>query len=148
MDIVYRKAVRGDIPAIEKLFMEMLRSVNSCEDAAGYEDRYLNKFFSESGGVIYVSEAEGGVIGYISVELHDSFIYLDDLSVAEKSRGKGIGTKLIEFAERYGRDKSVVTAVLHVEKSNEKAYRLYTRLGYAVTADEGSRYRMAKQIQR
>ena len=141
MDIVYRKAVRGDIPAIEKLFMEMLRSVNSCEDAAGYEEGYLNKFFSESGGVIYVSEAEGGVIGYISVELHDSFIYLDD-------RGKGIGTKLIEFAERYGRDKSVVTAVLHVEKSNKKAYRLYTRLGYAVSADEDRRYRMAKQIQR
>lgn len=43
---------------------------------------------------------------------------------------------------------SVKSAVLHVEKSNEGAYRLYTRLGYTVSADENSRFRMAKQLQR
>ena len=148
MDIAYRKAVREDIPAIEELFAEMLKSVNGCENVGGYKDGYLDKFFSESGDVIYVSEAEGRVIGYISVESHDGFIYLDDLSVAEKSRGSGIGTRLIELAERYGTDKSVRSAVLHVEKSNKKAHRLYTKLGYTVSADEGSRYRMEKQIQR
>ena len=62
--------------------------------------------------------------------------------------GMSGGTKLIELAEKYGINKSVQSAVLHVEKSNEKAYRLYKRLGYTVAAVENSRFRMAKQLQR
>ena len=36
--------------------------------------------------------------------------------------------------------------VLHVEKSNEDAYRLYERLGYNSDKEEGSRLRMIKFV--
>lgn len=147
-DIEYRKAVPSDIPAIEELFAEMLKSVGDYDETAGYESGYLDRFFTGSGNVIYAAEAEGRVIGYISVELHDSFIYLDDLSVSERYRSCGIGSKLIALAEKHGGEMSALSAVLHVEKSNDGALRLYKRLGYTTVADEESRFRMEKQLQR
>jgi ribosomal protein S18 acetylase RimI-like enzyme len=148
MDISYRQADREDIPAIEELFTAMLQSVNSSDEAEGYEAGYLEKFFSGSNDIIYTAVVYGRVIGYISVEAYPDHVYLDDLSVSEEYRGCGVGTRLIELAEKHGTAISAKLSVLHVEKSNEKAYRLYSRLGYNVSAEEGSRYRMAKQLQR
>ena len=76
----------------------------------------------------------------------DEYIYLDDFCVSAKYRGKGLGTALVRTAEKYAEDKNVPAAVLHVEKSNEGAYRLYKRLGYEVCADEGCRLRMKKDL--
>jgi hypothetical protein len=66
--IRYRKAVPGDIPAIERLFKDMVMSVTHSDRVAGYEDGYLDKFF---GGrdVIYAAEENGRIVGYISVEV-------------------------------------------------------------------------------
>ena len=144
MNVTYRRAVSEDIPAIKRLFSEMLASVGD-EKTKGYEDGYLDKFFC-GGDVIYVAVSDGEVVGYISVELHRDFVYLDDLSVTKRFRGKGIGKKLIKFAERYAAASSVPAASLHVESTNTVARYLYQRLGYAVTATEESRFRMTKHI--
>ena len=145
-NVTYRRAVPNDKPAIERLFEEMLASVGDGE-TEGYENGYLDKFFG-GGDVIYVAVAKENVVGYVSVELHHDFVYLDDLSVTEKYRGMGIGTKLIKFAERYAADSNVPEAVLHVERSNTAARYLYQRFGYAVTDEEENRFRMAKHIRK
>ena len=80
MNTVFRQAVREDIPVIEELFREMLRSVSGSANVEGYEEGYLDKFFSDSGDIIYAAEAEGRIVGYISVEACPDYIYLDDLS--------------------------------------------------------------------
>lgn len=146
MDIIFRQAVCDDIPVIKELFSEMLRSVGE-EEADNYDVSYL-EFFSDNDDIIYAAEADGKVIGYLSVAVFTEYIYLDDFSVTEKYRGKGIGTKLIALAEKYGIEKKIPTVMLHVKCSNEKALRLYKRLGYTVSDDNGSRFRMTKQLQR
>ena len=146
MDVTYRRAVPADIPAIEQLFAEMLASVGD-EETGGYESGYLDKFFG-GGDVIYVAVSDGDAVGYISVELYPDFVYLDDLSVTERFRGKGIGTKLIKFAERYAADSNVPMTSLHVERSNTAARYLYQRLGYAVSGEEDDRFRMTKHIRK
>ena len=138
--VTYRRAVPTDKPAIERLFEEMLASVGDGE-TEGYENGYLDKFFG-GGDVIYVAVSHGEVVGYVSVELHPDCVYIDDISVTEKYRGMGIGTKLIKFAERYAAHSSVPAAALHVERSNTSARYLYQRLGYAVTDEDESRFRM------
>ena len=148
MSIVFRKSVRNDIPAIEELFKSMLMSVNGCAETYAYEKGYLDKFFSDRSDIIYVSESKGSVIGYISIEVYPDHIYIDDLSVNERYRNSGIGTKLIALAEKYGAEKDIFSVMLHVEALNEKAFRLYNRLGYTVHSTEGNRYRMVKQLQR
>ena len=148
MDYVLRKAKLADTIRIEELFVEMLKAIYHMDDVEGYETDYLDKFFLDKENWICVAEYENDVVAFLSIEVHrdENFIYLDDLSVAEGCRNKGIGTKLIHTAEKYAEKIGITKIVFHVEKANEDAYRLYLRLGYSEEADEGSRIRMNKSV--
>ena len=52
----------------------------------------------------------------------------------------------LKTAEKYAHEINIKKIFFHVEKSNEGAFKLYQRLGYKISADEGSRYRMVKEI--
>ena len=148
MDYVLRKAKSVDTIRIEELFVEMLKAIYHTNDVEGYETGYLDKFFLDKEDWICVAEYENDVVAFLSIEVHrdGSYIYLDDLSVAEGYRNKGIGTELIHAAEKYAEDIGITKIVFHVEKANKDAYRLYSRLGYSEDADEGSRIRMNKSV--
>ena len=150
MDYILRKAKSADTIRIEELFVEMLKAIYHTDDVESYESGYLDKFFVGKEDWICVAEYKNDVVAYLSIEVHrdENFIYLDDLSVAEGFRNKGIGTKLIHAAEKYAEEIGITKIVFHVEKANEDAYRLYLRLGYSEDADEGSRIRMNKSIRR
>ena len=75
-----------------------------------------------------------------------SYAYLDDFSVTEAFRGRGIGTALLRRAEAYARERGVPAVLLHVEKSNGGALRLYERQGWSVYRDDGSRLLLAKEL--
>ena len=147
-NIHVRKAFSKDVPRVKTLFTEMMRTIYKTDEVEdGYEDGYLDKFFSGTGDFIYVAEAEGEVIAFLSVEEHNEnerFIYLDDLSVTEKFRNRGIGRCLIGMAEMYSVQKEIPAIILHVDKENDLAYKLYKRLGYSVITDDGDRMRMKK----
>ena len=150
MDYILRKAKSADTIRIEELFVEMLKAIYHTDDVESYESGYLDKFFVDKEDWICVAEYKNDVVAYLSIEVHrdENFIYLDDLSVAEGFRNKGIGTKLIHAAEKYAEEIGITKIVFQVEKANEDAYRLYSRLGYNEDADEGSRIRMNKSIRR
>ena len=148
MDYILRKATSADTIRIEKLFAEMLKAIYHTDDIESYESGYLNKFFSDKEDWICIAEYENDVVAFLSIEVHrdGDYIYLDDLSVAEGCRNKGIGTTLIHAAEKYAKEIGISKIVFHVEKANEDAYRLYSRLGYSEDTDEGSRIRMNKSV--
>ena len=150
MDIVYRKANKADSGRIAELFLEMLRTIYHTPDVKGYEDGYLDKFFSEGGDLIYVAERENEVVAFLSVEVYreDGYIYLDDFSVTAEYRDKGIGTKLVSMAEDYSGSIGVSAIVLHVEKTNEGAHQLYRKLGYSDHEDQGNRILMVKELRK
>ena len=148
MDHVLRTADSTDEKRIRELFVEMLRTIYNTNDVDDYEDGYLDKFFCGGDDLIYIAEAGVDIAAFLSVEVYrdDDYIYLDDLSVTEKYRGCGIGTRLIEAAQEYSRGLGISRIVLHVEKSNQGAHRLYLRLGYIDDEEQGSRIRMIKKI--
>ena len=148
MDYVLRKAKSTDTIRIEELFVEMLKAIYHTDDVKGYETGYLDKFFLDKEDWICVTEYKNDVVAFLSIEVYrdEDYIYLDDLSVTEGCRNKGIGTKLIHTAEKYAEEIGITKIVFHVEKANEDAYRLYLRLGYSGDADEGSRIRMNKSV--
>ncbi len=148
MDYFLRKAKSTDTIRIEELFIEMLKAIYHTDDVEGYETGYLDKFFLDKEDWICVAEYENEVIAFLSIEAHrdEDYIYLDDFSVAEGYRNKGIGTKLIHAAEKYAEEIGITKVVLHVDKANGDAYRFYSRLGYSEDADEGSRIRMNKSV--
>ena len=145
---IIREAVPGDEERIRALFAEMLRSIYHKDDVQGYEAGYLDKYWQGGEDRIYVAEL-GEVEAFLSVEVHHEekdYLYLDDLSVVEAYRNRGIGTALIRRAEARARELEIPAIVFHVEKSNEAALRLYERLGWSVFRDDGSRYLMGKEI--
>lgn len=144
-----RKAVKEDEGSIKELFIEMLQSIYSTQNVDGYEECYLDKFFDNRNNLIYVAEVDNSIVAYLSIEVHyeqEKYIYLDDLSVSEKFRNKGIGTNLLMTAEGFAKEADILTIIFHVEKSNISALKLYERIGYSIMDDEGSRLRMVKRF--
>lgn len=138
-----RVAVPGDEKRIRELFIEMLQTICQTEDVQGYGTDSLDRYWNDGEDRIYVAE-DNEVVAYLSVEVHreekGDYVYLDDLSVTGKCRGRGIGSTLIHCAEAYAETIGISTILFHVEKANTAAFQLYKRLGYQIYRDDGSRY--------
>ena len=145
----FRRALPEDRERIGALFEEMLRSIYRCDQVRGLGEQDLDRFFSGGEDWICLAEEDGEVTAFLSIEVHregPDYVYLDDLSVTEKSRGRGIGSRLIRIAEEYAGELGIPQLALHVEKTNGGARRLYERLGYSPFRDEGSRLCMVKRL--
>lgn len=87
-----------------------------------------------------VAEVDGAVVGLIEAGMrrdeHNGFAgtYVNELAVAERWRGRGIGTRLLAEAERWARDHGAMGMALDTLATNEGARRLYERLGFRVRA--------------
>lgn len=80
---------------------------------------------------VYVAVGEGDEIaGLLVLNMHGAFVgYLQSICVAPAWQNRGVGTRLIAFAEdRIFRD--VPNVFLCVSSFNPNARRLYERLGY------------------
>ena len=56
-------------------------------------------------------------------------------SVSPDFRGKGIGSRLIDFAAKYFKEMDLSEMRLHVDKNNSAAIRLYERKGFVYECD-------------
>ncbi len=103
-------------------------------DIVKYSTRHLREFLS----MITLHEGREG-------EYH-----IGSLAAFPESRGYGIGTKLITFAEEQAKQKDYRWTSLTVRKENVKALKLYERLGYiiadSIDKKPYSLYRMVKKI--
>ncbi len=148
MRYTIRTAEKADEDIIRKLFLEMLRTIYDTEDVEGYGDGDLDRFFAGKEDRIYVAE-DSKVTAFLSAEVHHEehdYMYLDDLSVTKACRNKGIGTMLVNTAVSYAKERKLSAVLLHVEKTNTGALRLYERMGFAVFRDDGHRYLMKMDI--
>ncbi len=149
MNYRIRTAVPADEGKIRELFLEMLRTIYHTDDVNGYEDGYLDRFWSETQDRVYVAE-DGEVVAFLSVEVHHDpveHLYLDDFSVTAAYRNKGIGSALVGAAEAYSGRIGSRAVLLHVEKTNKSAMRFYERLGYSVFRDDGDRLLLKKDME-
>ena len=81
---------------------------------------------------IFVAEAEGEVLGYISTALDREAGKgrIPNLAVALDARGQGIGRALIEHALDYFRDENLAYAVIETMDSNPVGQTLYPDSGF------------------
>jgi ribosomal protein S18 acetylase RimI-like enzyme len=88
--------------------------------------------------------------GDITPEARPGEYYLDSLAVGAAFQGQGIAKALIHAFEQRGLKAGYNQLALIVEQGNDRAYSLYTRLGYTHDGElevSGSRYlRMIKQM--
>jgi ribosomal protein S18 acetylase RimI-like enzyme len=66
----------------------------------------------------------------VSKEAFDDEYYIDNLGVIKQYRGRGIGTKLINYAETIAKEKKFKKCSMLAEINNQRALDLYKKLGY------------------
>ncbi len=93
------------------------------------------KIVSNPAKEVYVAVHEGTVAGFIILMMQGAFIgYIQTLCVGTEWRSRGIGSKLIAFAEeRIFRETPNV--FMCVSSFNTEAQRLYLRLGYEIVGE-------------
>lgn len=82
------------------------------------------------GKEIYLALSDGGILGFVLLNMQGAFVgYIQSICVAPGIRGRGIGTRLMNFAE----ERILLEApnvFVCVSDFNPDARRLYERLGY------------------
>ena len=97
----------------------------------------LDQFIDNSAlGLAWLIFLNDTVVGYtiltfvFSFEYQGKIAFLDELYVTEKARGKGIGSKAIEFIKDESHKLSLKLIYLEVEPHNKKAQNLYIANGF------------------
>ncbi|MCB2053168.1 MAG: GNAT family N-acetyltransferase [Geminicoccaceae bacterium] len=105
---------------------------------AGHVARVVRRLLDgEALARLWLIEAEGTVCGYLclalgfAIEVGGGDFYVDELYVEPDRRGRGVGTRALEAAERSALTLGAVRVCLEVEAANCDARRLYERRGYA-----------------
>lgn len=91
---------------------------------AAYLQRYPRSQF-------VVIEIDGVPAGELIICELPGYTLLVDIVVAERSRGQGIGTAVITDLQKMAADAGHAI-VLHVDRVNVRAQRLYEKLGFSV----------------
>lgn len=133
LDLTYRLAVESDIPKLE--WMGEYTHFRKIFQYTYEEQKHGRR-------LMLIADCNHFPIGQIFMLMSDFWEedrgYLYSLRVMEPFQGMGIGTALIQQAERIMRDHHLNYVSIAVARTNPQARRLYERLGYHVyTEDEG-----------
>lgn len=139
-----RKAQIQDIETICRLLEQVLKVHHAGrpdlfrESGKKYDEKALQEMLQCPENPIFVYEEGGAVLGYIMCQEHAisgsalksvKTLYIDDLCVEEKARGKGVGKKLFQFVKDYAQENGFYNITLHVWEGNLGAKQFYESLG-------------------
>ena len=86
---------------------------------------------------VFVAEKKGMLIGYMMLKVEGDSGYIDDIVVAKKEQGKGVGCALVRYAEAFAKSKNC-----HIMKTDTtenadgvswKSYNFWIKMGYEDT---------------
>lgn len=84
-------------------------------------------------GRVHVAERDGAVQGVLVLIPQDDAMLLDNVAVAPKAQGSGLGRTMLEFAERAAVEAGYCEIKLYTNEAMTENIVLYTRIGYAET---------------
>ena len=70
------------------------------------------------------------VIGALGAKAGETYAYIACMAVAEDFRRQGIAIQLLKAAEKQAQKWDQRIAALHVYKTNDVAFKVYTKAGY------------------
>lgn len=80
--------------------------------------------------IIFKKSISGRVVGFVEIEFKEKAGMINAISVHEEHRKKGFGMELLEHAVEFMRTSGAEKAVLLVKRENEKAKKLYSKMGF------------------
>ncbi|MGI8601916.1 MAG: GNAT family N-acetyltransferase [Verrucomicrobiales bacterium] len=143
-----RTARPADLDAIKRLTVEAFVEVtleHNLEQALGIlhghdwrwrKARHLDDDFAANPAGIFVVEAEGAIVGYVTtlVDHEAGKGRIPNLAVAADFRGQGLGKHLIERALEYFRSEGLSYATIETMAQNAVGQHLYPACGFVEVA--------------
>ena len=117
--------VRDDLPqvlAIEQVSFPLPYS----------ENLFLMELDLNSAYLLVAKQADE-VKGYLDFWHVDTELHVINIAVSPKTRGQGIGSRLMSYLVDYARQKQADRIYLDVRESNQSAINLYKRFGFKQT---------------
>ena len=151
-----RLATPADVPALGHLGALLMRAHYEfdpqrfmdpgTDPAEGYA-WFLGKQLKDVDSVIFVAEEGGKVVGYVYAalepiswkELRDACGFIHDILVEESNRRAGTATALMNAATEWLRERGAPRVILGTADKNERAQRLFAKLGFRRTMVEMTR---------
>jgi GNAT superfamily N-acetyltransferase len=151
-DLVFRVAEPADLEAIVRLHES--DTLGGHEDAWTQENRVayeaaFARIRESAAHTLYVAVDEGGIVGTFQLTVTPGLTgrgrtraILESVQVRSDRRSRGIGARLVAFAESEAKANGAESLHLVSNKSRTDAHRFYERLGYA-RSHEGFKKRLA-----
>lgn len=154
MPPLIRKAERRDLDSLGRLGAMLMRTHYAFDrqrflapgtDAERGYAWFLGSVLESDENCVFVAEQdEGGIAGYVYAalephswkELRGPAGFIHDLAVADEARHTGIGTKLLQVAIDWLRERNAPRVILWTAASNATAQSLFRRLGFRDTMME------------
>lgn len=141
MSIVIREGIKEDVPVMFELIKELALYENAPEQVTNtVEQMYIDGFGENPIFGSIVAEFEGKVVGlslyyYRYSTWKGKRLYLEDLIVSEKMRGKGLGEQLLEATIKKAKDTACTGVMWQVLDWNEPAINFYKKFGVRFDAE-------------
>lgn len=136
-NICIRKAKESDLPAIEKLIVELIESMKTKEDFdPTIAIKNCRNFLHNSSSYLLVAERDRAVIGFINITIRLTLLHpggsglIDELIVGKAYRKKGIGKLLIDATIEKCKQLGCCEVEVSTEFTNTTARRFYKNSGF------------------
>jgi GNAT superfamily N-acetyltransferase len=148
-DVLIRPATRADLPAILSLYVDDTLALRPPGDDPEPYERAFAEIERDPRTAIYVATKGGAVVGTFQAtvlrHLTTRVIHLESVHVHSSERGRGVGTRMMQWALEDARTKACTRAVLTTQKRRVDAHRFYERLGF-VRSHEGMKLDLAPVV--
>lgn len=90
---------------------------------------------------IFIAKIQDEIAGYITFNIKEKNnpsmryrkqLQIEAICVDEKARGKGIGTALLEYVKKHGKENGCTDMYLTVNEENEQARKVYEKFGFKI----------------
>lgn len=133
IQLTVRRAAIDDAEAVQSMAAELATS--SVVESAAFELSYAQAL-QDPAQLLAVAELGDEVVGYVHALAHRAFhangdvVWVEEVFVETRARGRGVGRALIEAAEEWG----VEIKARYVALATRRAADFYSALGFETSA--------------
>ena len=131
------KATHSDIPALVELLNSLFEQEAEFEPNSETQSKALSKIILDSKiGIILIAKDDDKILGMVnllfteSTALGSKVALLEDMVVLSSSRGRGIGSQLIDYAISEAKKAGCKRITLLTDIENTKAQSFYQKKGF------------------
>lgn len=132
-EIYVRDISNGDFDTLT----ELIKQLGYPSTSSKVSDR-LSKINSSKNYKTFVAEVSEKVVGFIGLsklyayEYDGDYVRIVALVVNEQYRGKGIGSRLVESAEKWALEENAIAVSLNSGINRKEAHAFYESIGYSI----------------